>query len=870
MVALWVGAVSAAEAPKPKTVDDAIAGLFPKEGPERKAEELEADYQFVVGELAKGLAGDDMSKWAASDTKLEALTHQASTPGRDAHRLAAAKALLASIRAPGLTALGSERVIRHIERIGRAEAVPALTELLADKDLREPARRALMNNPAPAAAEALRAALPKADKPFRIALINALGFRRDAASVQLLIAEAKSDDDGLRVNACDSLGLIGDGAAAEALAAAMAKGPIHTQIRATNASLALADALAIKGEKDAALKIYRSLLGPKTYVKCAALVGIGRAGSAKDAETLIASVITPNAQERGAAVQGLILLPGKEATTAIADRAKTAEAGVKAVLLGVLGRRGDPAAAPVVVEAANDADIKVRIAAFQALGELKAEAAIPACLSALKGAVLDERDAAERALSKVPGRKATEAIVAALADARKQARCVLLRSLGYRKDADTLPTLVAATKDADEDVRIAAFMAIGQLNQVKAVPVILEALGSAEGKVKEAVAYALRRTTGPEANAAIVEAAKKASPAALAVILQIMSWREDPSVKELLLAGARHADLGVRAAAIEGLARVKDPGIVPLLIEAATKGEGVLRDTAVRTALQYSADIIKADRAAAATIFGLALDRKIVPQPDDQKIAIRALGEVGGTEVIPALAQGFRDHRVSGEAHDAVQRIAEGLAKAGKKEAAVEAYTEIVRRSNDQGRISRAQGELRKLGVEGDLAHRAGFITRWMVAGPFPNPNNALFGQQLPPEKEGVDVLLAAEAAGVSREWKPLQTADPSGIVDLNTHFGKQANAGALLYAEVTVAKDAEALLKLGYEEGCVACVNGKQVHSRVGANFRIDEQRVKVQLKAGANKLLLKVGHLERGWVVCARLVGADDGPIEFKQQEK
>jgi len=871
VLALVAGTALAGEAAKAKSPDQIIKELMSDaEGPAPQPAQLEADYRVAVASLVKGLAGDDMSKWATADRTLETLCHRAAAPGREAHRAAVAKALLAHVKDAGLTKLGRTRVIRHLERTSGGEAVKPLAALLTDKDLREPARRALMRNPTPEAGDALRAALAKADKSFRLALVDALGFRREAKSVQPILALAGDADDDTRTHAVEALARIGDGSAAAAIAAATKKGSDHAKSRATNAYLALADALVAKGEKAPALKIYRGLIGSAGFRKCAALVGIGKAGSAADVDTLVASVITPKAAERGAAVQGLILLTDPKATAGIAAKAKGAEPVLKAQLVAVLGKRGDPAATPALLEAAKDKDEAVRTAACQALGELKAAQAVPVLVAALGSASAPEREKAEWALSKVPGDEATNAILAALPKATGEAKIALVRSLGCRRDAKTLPALTQAAGDADDKVRIAAYRSIGQLNSAQALPTIIAALSKEKGEVLDAVAYALRRTHGKEATAATVAAAKTAPPAALAPILTILSWREDPAVKGLLVASARHADPGVQAAALDGLSRVKDPAAVPILIQVATKGEGAVRDAAVRTSLQYVDEIGKADAAAAVTLFGLALDRKIVPHYDDRRVALRALGSVGGPEVVPALANAFRDRRLSRDAHNAVFGIADRLRKAGKKAEATEVYTTLARLSNDHGMLRRAQGELRKLGVEGDLAARAGFISRWHVCGPFPNANNALFSQTLEPEKKGADIILAVSAAGVEREWKPLGTTDPAGVLDLRQLLGNEDNTGALLYAEITVAKDAEVLLKLGYEEGCIAYVNGKKVHSRAGSRFTVDDQRVKASLKAGSNKLLLKVVHLTRGWRLCARITGRKDEPVAFTQKEK
>ena len=87
--------------------------------PEPTAQELEAQYLAEIGKLAQGLSVDDPSKMAGPDKALEALLHRAAAPGKEAHRAAAAKALLAQLDAVKTT-MGRTRVVRHLERIGAA------------------------------------------------------------------------------------------------------------------------------------------------------------------------------------------------------------------------------------------------------------------------------------------------------------------------------------------------------------------------------------------------------------------------------------------------------------------------------------------------------------------------------------------------------------------------------------------------------------------------------------------------------------------------------------------------------------------------------------------------------------------------------
>jgi HEAT repeat protein len=859
------------EGAKAPSADEIIKQLTGgAEAPKRSPKELEAAYRTAIDALAAKLARDDVGSQADGDRKLEALCARASTPGIEASRLAAVRALLTKLGAD-LPTHARRRVIRHIERIGAAEAVPALAALLADKGVREPARRALVRNPTPAAVEALRGALPKADKPFRIALIDALGARADRGSLKLLIAQAQDADEDVRGHAAQALARIADPSAAPVLAAAMKRGSERCRRSATDSCLALADSLAAKSDEKAALGIYRALLGPKSHVKCAALVGIGKTGSARDVGTLVAA-LGGSDQERGAATEALALLPGKDTTAAVAAKAKAAEPKLKTILLHVLGKRGDPSVLPLLVGAAKDNDEAVRIAALQAMGDLKATGAAPTLVAALKAAKGAERDKAEWALSRIPGEQTTQAIAAAIKSADKDGRSVLLRSLGYRKDPNTLPALIASTKDPEEAVRAAAFRAMGQLGHIKGLDTILAALETVKGAERDAAVYALRGMQGREATAAMIEAAKKsAAPSVLAPILTVLSWRDDPAVGPFLLAGARNPAPAVQAAALDGLARLKDPGAAPLIIAAATKSQGAVRDAAVRTSLQYVDELIKADKAAAAQILTLALNRKIVKRWADRKLALRGLAQVGGLDVIDKIRRDFSNYRVASDAFSVAFRIAERLAQEGKKAEAVEAYTKIMHYSSFYPHsIRRCQSALRKLGVKGDLVQRAGFITRWFVLGPFPSPANALFEKQLPPEK-GVDLAKPVTAEGRTCQWKPCHTTNPTGIVDLESVVAKDNYAAAYLYAEITVPKAIDVYLKVGYDDGIVAYVNGKRVaNSPGGRGLRVDSQRCNARLEAGANKILLKVLNTGPRWAVCARLTDRKNVPIEFTQREK
>ena len=98
---------------------------------------------------------------------------------------------------------------------GTKDAVPALAPLLLDKELSSWARIALEAIPDPAADEALRTALGKAQGRLLVGVINSIGVRRDAQAVSGLVAKLKDADADVASAAAVALGHIGGDQAAQ-------------------------------------------------------------------------------------------------------------------------------------------------------------------------------------------------------------------------------------------------------------------------------------------------------------------------------------------------------------------------------------------------------------------------------------------------------------------------------------------------------------------------------------------------------------------------------------------------------------------------------------------------------------------------------
>ncbi len=218
---------------------------------------------------------------------IERICFEASRPGAEAERAAASKALLSKL-GPQVSADARAFALRQLERIGRAEVVSGLSQILSDTDarVRDCARRALQNNPSPDAGKALAKALENAkDEAWRVALINAIGGHGDEDAAGSLVALLDGKDDAVAVAAAAALGRTGGSDAAKALSSAMGKGSAEFRVAVADAYLSCADRFLSDGRLTEATAIYTKLhsaQGSKLF-KIAGMQGLAAVQAAKAA-----------------------------------------------------------------------------------------------------------------------------------------------------------------------------------------------------------------------------------------------------------------------------------------------------------------------------------------------------------------------------------------------------------------------------------------------------------------------------------------------------------------------------------------------------------------------------------------------------------
>jgi len=159
------------------------------------------------------------------------------------------------------------------------------------------------------------------------------------------------------------------------------------------------------------------------------------------------------------------------------------------------------------------------------------------------------------------------------------------------------------------------------------------------------------------------------------------------------------------------------------------------------------------------------------------------------------------------------------------------------------------------------------FITDWNFIGPFDAPDMDSLLTVYPPEKEIVLDKKYSEKGDQEVAWTKIQ-AEPSGYIDLTKLV--QPNEQAIVYGFGSIFSPApvQAYLLLGSDDGVRVWINGALVHSNPAYRGAYpDQDTVKVSLKAGWNKVLIKVLQGAGGWGYYVRFVDPD-GKLKWSRE--
>jgi len=384
--------------------------------------------------------------------------------------------LLKALESPKTTFAGRQFVCRMLRRVGSAQSVPALANMLADKELSHMARFALQFMAAPEAGAALREALPKLDGDLKIGVIGSIGQRGDREAVPAIAGFIADSNPDIARAAIESLGRIGGSEAAGTLVRARVLASLKPTL--DNAYLMCADKMLAEGQQREAEQIYRKMIAPanNTWIRIAAYKGLVRAEKDKAVPLILALLKDRDLDLQRAAGKFITEMPGTAITKALAEQLGGLNSDAQVVLLSALESRGDKAAAPYVAKAVGNGSEAIRLAAIDALAVL-GNASNVELLAEVSAAGDKTGRAAMDSLGRLSGPGVAGALISvAQSRAETSVRINVIETLTKRRETEAIEVLFVLAKDSNREIRQATYKALGVLSNQKELPTMVSML----------------------------------------------------------------------------------------------------------------------------------------------------------------------------------------------------------------------------------------------------------------------------------------------------------------------------------------------------------------------------------------------------------
>ena len=624
-----------------------------------------ADYEAEVQRIIPKLADENVSARYAAQMELQDLASQSSKPGNAPERELLGKVLASKVADESIPQPARVWMVRQLEYMGSTEAVSSLTVLLKNNnaELQECARRALEKNPSPAASDSLRAALEKADNDnWKIGLINSLGQRKDAKSVELITSSLSNSR--LAGPAALALGKIGTEGAITALQQNIALTPMAAQALVDVANDQLA-----QGKKAFACDLYHWIYqkAPMSSMKGAALNSLIKQ-NADGVENMLAAVLkATDAHLQHAAVAAL-----PYANSAIQAQVRELLPQVTPNLKAQLITTFTASSEAQVIEAASDSEESVRTAALETLGKIGSAKSVPVLIKAATSDNRAEKLAAEGSLARISGKGALSAIEKSATEGSAKARIVAINTLVARQHTPALPSLLAIARESEDTVKAAAFSALGKLGSDKEVAPVTQIILAT--KNSEAIAaletIVTRIKDRKSASDAIAQLAKTDDDLALLLTpLAVLGGAENLKKVTALLGGKYDEKAIVALGSWYDLSALKP--LVAIMRDASMPEKRV--SLALRSILQVMENS-EAPSEDAANLSAIKTEAalaaiKSAKSTDDKKQVLAVIGTVPHPEIVEWVKAQLVDNQLKQEAGLAAVTLAENLFSTNKSAA---------------------------------------------------------------------------------------------------------------------------------------------------------------------------------------------------------
>lgn len=587
----------------------------------------------LLSECLPNMGAERIPDRAESQQKLQEALWMMGAPGREAELREACQSMAARL-GPATPRPARVWLLQQLNREGHDECTEALAACLGDADaeIRECARRALMNNPDPTANTVLISQLQKTRSDAeRVALCLALGYRSDPASVKPLAALQTAENDAVAIASIRALGHIANDAAAEALSAAHANAQGERRRRISDAWLTCARRMAA-GNAAAAASIYAHLdsAAEGQAVRLAAMQGRLATAGRGVASLVVQWLRGADGFARNLAAGHVQDIRDKDVLAELMKSASALPPLGHVLLLHGFAANGDRTLAPAAVAGMVNADADVRRAAADCLAIIGDASAVPVLLDRALGSEGDSVVARD-ALRQIHGKGVDALIISAMGKEVDAARkTVLIGILADREAREAVPALVEELRSVNPQLRAAALDALGLLGSAEQVPMMLAVYVALEdrhqqGNGEKAILAACGRTAeGCDPAAPVLAALSKSSPREQARLLPLVGRIGGEETRKAVVAALQQENPAVRKAAVAALSNWPDDGVLPILSDIARGDERPEnRVEALRGFIRVVA--ADADRRSDETLELLEQAMQVAERDDERKLVLKRL-----------------------------------------------------------------------------------------------------------------------------------------------------------------------------------------------------------------------------------------------------
>jgi hypothetical protein len=332
-------------------------------------------------------------------------------------------------------------------------------------------------------------------------------------------------------------------------------------------------------------------------------------------------------------------------------------------------------------------------------------------------------------------------------------------------------------------------------------------------------------------------------------LLEVSGKIGDPAALDIIRSSIKDKNPEIQASAIRALSSWPDSTPLDDLLNVAktTKNEK-FRVLALRG---YVKLISFESKKSGEEVFGMyQIAMKLANTTEEKRAVLSGLSTVNSMDALTFTAEYIDDKELQQEAGTTIIKIASALDIDQISKIKPLLYKSLANVKNET---------LKKQSREmiNELERFEDHITLWQVAGPYDQKDVDIFDFAFPPESSDqgkVNWQQVPDSTDKNNYWH----------INLGEIYGSNGLV-AYLKNKIWSETDQEVQLELGSNDAIRAWLNNKLIHSNnVDRGINPGDDKVKVKLNKGWNRLLIKIVNAGGAWGACARIRDLEGGQLE------